>query len=133
LIYASGNTKNKPGRGVNSSIPIAAAIASYSAAEMFKYMNIKGNPLIYMDTDGVVLKKPLDPLLIGKEIGKMKLEYEIKRAVYADKKVYAVETLDGRLIKKAVGLNSKELNFQDYIDYLRGVPFKTSNNVFLVN
>ena len=45
----------------------------------------------------------------------MKLEYIIKRAVYADKNLYAVETMDNRLIKKAVGLNSTNLTFQDYI------------------
>ena len=42
-------------RGVQSSIPIAAAIAGYSAISMFQFMNIPDNPLLYMDTDSAVL------------------------------------------------------------------------------
>jgi hypothetical protein len=89
-------------------------------------MNIPGNLLLYMDTDGIVLTKPLDPIFVGPELGQMKLEYTIKRAVYASKKLYAVECTDGRLIKKAVGMNSNQLTFQDYIDYLKGKPLKTN-------
>jgi len=63
---SSGNVK-----GVQSSIPIASAIASYAAASMFKYMNIKGNNLIYMDTDSAVLEKPLSKDVIGKELLKL--------------------------------------------------------------
>jgi hypothetical protein len=113
-------------RGVDSSIPIASAISSYALLLMFKYMNIPGNLLLYMDTDGIVLSKPLDSRYVGTELGLMKLEYSIKRAVYASKKLYAVECTDGRLIKKAVGMNSNQLTFQDYIDYLNGKPLKTN-------
>ena len=55
-------------KGVQSSISIAAAIASYSAASMFPYMNLEDNNLIYMDTDSAVLEKPLSKDLIGKEL-----------------------------------------------------------------
>lgn len=63
-------------RGVQSSISIAAAIGGYSAASMFKYMNIPDNPLLYIDTDGVVLTNPLeDTASIGPNLGQMKHEY----------------------------------------------------------
>ena len=63
-------------RGVQSSISIAAAIGGYSAASMFKYMNIPDNPLLYIDTDGVVLTKSLeDTSTIGPNLGQMKHEY----------------------------------------------------------
>jgi hypothetical protein len=127
------NKRNPLFRGVDSSIPIASAISSYSYLLMFKFMNIPNNPLLYMDTDGVVLTNELDPSLVGPELGLMKLEYIIKRAVYASKKLYAVECQDGRLIKKAVGLNSKQLIFQDYIDFLAGKPFKTSSLNFNID
>jgi hypothetical protein len=113
-------------RGVDSSIPIASAISSYALLLMFKYMNIPGNLLLYMDTDGIVLSKPLNPKCVGTDLGLMKLEYSIKRAVYASKKFYAVECTDGRLIKKAVGMNSNQLTFQDYIDYFNGKSLKTN-------
>jgi hypothetical protein len=124
---------NNKVRGVESSIPISAAISSYGLISMFPFMNIPNNPLLYMDTDGVVLSKPLDNMFIGKGLGEMKLEYEIKRAVYGSKKTYAVETLDGRLIKKAVGLNSNCFTFQDYINYLKGEPLSSKLTQFKVN
>lgn len=70
---SKGNVK-----GVQSSISIAAAIASYAAASMFQYMNIKDNNLIYMDKDSAVLEQPLSKHLIGKDLGQMKLYYSIK-------------------------------------------------------
>ena len=36
-------------------------------------MNIPNNPLLYMDTDGVVTTNELDPSFVGTELGKMKL------------------------------------------------------------
>lgn len=98
-------------RGVPSAIQIAAAISGYAAASMFKYLNIEGNICHYSDTDSAVLSKELPADLVGKEIGQMKLEYVISKAVYARPKLYSVETKDGRLIKKAVGMNSRQLTF----------------------
>ena len=125
---SQGNVK-----GVQSSIPIANAIASYAAISMFPYMNIKDNNLIYMDTDSAVLEKPLSKDLIGKELGQMKLEYLIEKAVYADKKLYAVITKDGSLIKKAVGLNSNCLSYEDYVSYLNGKPLSSTNIEFITD
>jgi hypothetical protein len=47
-------------RGVPSAIQIAAAVAAYASASMFKFLNIPGNPLIYSDTDSVVPSKNIN-------------------------------------------------------------------------
>ena len=120
-------------RGVPSAIQIAGAIAGYSSASMFKFLNISGNPLIYSDTDSVVLKYKLDDQYVGKGLGKMKLEYEIKRAIYPDKKLYAVETTTNRIIKKAVGMNSKQLTIDNYFDFVKGIPLTASDMIFKVD
>lgn len=53
------------------------------------------------DTDSVVLQKPLPNNLIGKEIGQMKLEYEIKKGLFLRKKFYYILTPDGKEIIKS--------------------------------
>jgi hypothetical protein len=58
-------------------------------------------------TDSVVLEKPLPPSHVGKELGKMKLEYTIKRGIFIRKKFYAIDTVERGILKKTVGLKSK--------------------------
>jgi len=120
-------------RGVPSAIQIAAAVAGYSSMSMFKFLNIPGNPLIYSDTDSVVLKDKLDDQYVGKELGKMKLEYEIKRGIYLDKKLYAVETTNDKIIKKAVGMNSRQLSIDDYFNFVKGYSLTTSDTIFKID
>jgi hypothetical protein len=63
----------------------------------------------------------------------MKLEYKIYRAIYLDKKLYAVETTDNKIIKKAVGMNSKQLTIDNYFDFVKGIPLTTSDMTFKVD
>lgn len=72
-------------RGVPSAVHIASAIAAYSRILINEYKNIPGNPCIMSDTDSVVLTKPLSEDLTGKELGQMKLEYNIKKAIFIKK------------------------------------------------
>jgi hypothetical protein len=123
----------KKERGVPSAIQIAAAIGGYSLSSMNEYKNIPGNPCIYFDTDGIVLPKPLDAKYIGKELGQMKLEYIIDKAIYAGKKLYAVITRDGTEIIKAAGLNKKQLTFNDYENFIKGGEMSTTQNNFKVD
>lgn len=39
------------------------------------------------DTDSVILPYPLSKDLVGKELGQLKLEYNIKKAIFIRKKV----------------------------------------------
>jgi len=72
------------------------------------------------DTDSVVLTKPLSGELIGEELGQMKLEYKIKKAIFIRKKLYYILTTDGQEVIKASGLDSSKLNYKLFLDLLNG-------------
>ena len=75
LTFADSNKRK---RITPSSVQISAATSAYGRIEMYKYKNMPSNKLIYSDTDSVVLEKALDPQHVGKELGQMKLEYNVK-------------------------------------------------------
>uniref|UniRef100_A0A896YS35 DNA polymerase n=1 Tax=Coniophora puteana TaxID=80637 RepID=A0A896YS35_9AGAM len=72
----------------------------------------KNNPkynLYYTDTDSIFIDKPLSDNLVSEELGKMKLEYVLKDAVFLAPKVYAGMTDDGKFISKIKGFTDKSL------------------------
>ena len=73
----------------------------------------KGNNIYYSDTDSIVRNKPLDSDPIGKEIGKFKLDYVIKKAYFFSSKTYAINTINDEIVIKTKGVNSKELFLND--------------------
>lgn len=91
---------------LNVSVGISAAIAAYSRMTINRFKRIEGNPCFYSDTDSIVLQFPLADALIGKEIGKMKLEYgRIKEGIFLAPKVYGLLLEDGEEVVKVKGLN----------------------------
>ena len=72
-------------------VAIAAAITSWSRISLDPYKRIEYNECFYSDTDSVVLEKPLDPILISKDIGKMKLEYKIEKGLFVSPKLYSLK------------------------------------------
>jgi DNA polymerase elongation subunit (family B) len=79
----------------------------------------KNNPeinLYYSDTDSIYVNKPLAYYLINDKIlGRMKLEYVIKKAIFISPKVYYLETVDGKVIYKIKGLKHDiELNLNEF-------------------
>jgi len=107
-------------RSVPSAVHIASAIAAYARILINDYKNILGNPCIMSDTDSIVLTKPLPEELIGKELGQMKLEYEIKKAIFIRKKLYYILTPNDQVIIKASGIDSSKLNYELFLDLLNG-------------
>jgi len=71
---------------------------------MFLYKNISGVKVYYSDTDSVVTNVPLPDWMVGTELGQVKLEYVVKKAVFLAPKVYALVTEDGQEIIKVKGL-----------------------------
>ena len=73
----------------NVSIPISAAITAYARIHMsqFKIPN-QDFKLFYTDTDSIFIDKPLDKSMIGKELGKMKLEYILEKSIFITSKIY---------------------------------------------
>lgn len=84
---------------LNISVPIAAAITSYSRVFMYDFKNLKNNTVYYTDTDSIALDKPLDDKFVGTELGKMKLEYTSKKSIFLAPKVYGSLTDQGEFIK----------------------------------
>jgi hypothetical protein len=105
---------------INSSVPIASAIASYARIYINKYKLEYEKDLIYSDTDSLVLSKEINKKYVGTEIGKMKLEYQIKEGYFINPKTYYLLTNDNKEIFKGKGISSafsniKLLNKEDYI------------------
>ena len=86
---------------------------------------VKNNPnikLYYTDTDSAYVSGPLPSDLVSEtELGKFKLEYIAKRAVFLGPKFYILELEDGGLVVKVKGLNSairSTLSFDDFTSLL---------------
>ena len=94
---------------------------------MHEFSNSFDNPLIYKDTDSLVLEKPLSNELIGPAIGQFKLEHEILEAIFLRPKTYALRTAKGEIVK-AAGYPNKSLSFNDFI-YIKDNP-NTSKFIF---
>ena len=93
-LHANSLTTGEEGKeesilsNINVSIPIASAITGYSRIEMSYYKSLENINIYYSDTDSIHTDKPLPNYLIGKDIGKMKLEHIFDDAVYLAPKVY---------------------------------------------
>ena len=68
--------------GIDVNIAVASAITSCGRMWMSQVKNQTGFKLYYSDTDCVVISTKLNEALVGSELGKYKLEYEISRAVF---------------------------------------------------
>ena len=90
--------------GMDINIAIASAITVGGRVHM---SIIKNNPefnLYYSDTDSWVVDKELPSYMVGKELGQVKLEHTITRAVFLAPKVYGFITVDDQEIIKAKGI-----------------------------
>ena len=91
--------------GSDVNIAIASAITSYAREYMANVF--KNNPnfkLYYSDTDSGVTDKPLPDNMIGNQLGQLKLEHTITKAVFLAPKVYGLIEVNGNELIKAKGL-----------------------------
>lgn len=95
----------------NISIGIAAAITAYARIHMSQFKNSPDFNLFYSDTDSIVIDKPLPQNKVGKEIGLMKLENQLKEGTFIAPKVYGGVLTDGTEFTKIKG-------FKDNLSYL---------------
>lgn len=116
--------------GLEVNIAIASAITG--GGRMWMSAIFKNNPnfnLYYSDTDSGVTDAPLPEYLVGGELGQLKLEHTISRAVFLAPKVYGLLTTDGTEIIKVKGIVNEllaDIHFQDLQDLL----FKDSSKEF---
>lgn len=120
--YVNGNAKefviNK--KNTPTAVNISAAITSYARIEISKYFNLIDNTCIYTDTDSVVLQNKLPDEIIGKDLGQIKLEHEVKEGMFERNKLYYILTSEGKEIIKSSGVDSKTLKAKDFRDILQG-------------
>lgn len=100
------------------SITTAAAVLSYARIHMAKVMLFilkNGGTISYHDTDSLVtdLKLPSE-WVDQKDLGKFKLEYTIKKGFFTADKTYYIESMEGKIVKRAKNVKSKYLEYQDY-------------------
>jgi hypothetical protein len=115
----------------NISISLSAAITAYARIHMsqFKRKNNEYN-LLYSDTDSIAIDQPLPDNMIGKDLGKMKLEYIFNKAVYLGPKVYGGITTEGTEIIKVKGYKNKDQLFEDQLNVktLESLLYLDKNN-----
>lgn len=102
----------------NTNIAIAAGITAYSRINMSQFKNNPNINLYYTDTDSIYVDEDseLDLTLIDNKIlGKLKLEYICKKAIFLSPKVYCLQLESDELIYKVKGLKHKvELTMNDF-------------------
>ena len=115
--------------GLDVNIGIASAITA--GARMWMSV-LKNNPdfnLYYSDTDSVVVDKQLPEFMVGKELGQLKLEHVIERAVFLAPKVYGLVDVDGSEVIKVKGI-TKEMLADIHINDLEQLLIKDSSREF---
>jgi hypothetical protein len=111
------NLKYNEGEDYYHGVDVNVAIASAITAGARVYMSaFKNNPLFklyYSDTDSFVIDKPLPEHMVGTELGQVKLEHTIKKAIFLAPKVYGLIDVNGEEIIKVKGFTpeaAKELS-----------------------
>ena len=101
--------------------------------------------LYYSDTDSFVINKPLPSDFVNNQLGYMKLEHTISKAVFLAPKVYGLKLEDGTEIIKVKGLSHKaNINFNDLksllqkdqslvLNQVKSLRDITESNINLVN
>lgn len=108
----------------DTNVAIAAWIAASSRCHMAPFKAATKFNLYYSDTDCIVIDKPLPEELVGNNLGDLKLEHVIEKAVFLAPKVYALITDQGEEIIKVKGLtqdaiNKAKLGYNDFEQLLK--------------
>lgn len=102
--YINNNDLDKESK---TSIGIASAVTSYARSYMFNIIKDNIDNIFYTDTDSLYLSKELpNNLVSSNELGKFKLEYIFKDAIFLGPKIYAGLTIDNNYICKIKGFKN---------------------------
>ena len=114
---------------MDTNVAIASAISAYARIHMSQFKNNPNYKLYYSDTDSGVFDQPLPKELVGNQLGQMKLEHVITKAVFLAPKVYALITDQAEQIIKAKGITTdqiKGINIADFEQLL----YRDSSRIF---
>lgn len=114
--------------GTDVNVGIASAITAEARIHMTYFKNNPNFNLYYSDTDSAFLDKELPDNMVGKDLGQVKLENTINKAVFLAPKVYALETNDKTIIK-VKGLTHEEINKLSFND-IEALLIKDSSKEF---
>jgi len=122
------------GKYTQSSVPLAAAISSYARISMHPFKTLAENDWIYSDTDSIILEKELDQQWVSPyELGKMKLEYNVKEVFCLGPKFYAmvISGQPDQVIIKCAGIDSQQLSLEIIQQLMLGIEKKVNAEVML--
>jgi len=115
-------------------IAIAAMTTAYARVYMLKLklliISLGGN-LYYSDNDSLITNIALPPELVGKGIGQLKYEYEIKEGYFISNKLYALLLRDGSTVVKAKGVS--DLTFDEVKSMYLGLDIKAKKSETKLN
>jgi hypothetical protein len=89
----------KPSR--NAAVQLSAAVTAWARIHMYKWSSRPD--CYYTDTDSVVLGSPLPDEEVTSELGKMKLEYRIKKGIFLAPKSDMLQTVDDQYVMRHKG------------------------------
>ena len=104
----------------NINIAMASFVTSYARIHMSQFKNNKDFRLYYTDTDSAVLAQPLPESFVDpKVLGKMKLEYIVRKGIFLAPKLYCLLNDNNDFITKTRGLNHNiQLQLEDFENLL---------------
>ena len=112
--------------GLDVNVAIASAVTAGGRMWMSIFKNNPNFLLYYSDTDSIFVvflnNAALTEDMVGKNIGQLKLEHTIKKAVFLAPKVYAFVTVDGQEIVKVKGVTQ---------DAKSDIDFSTIDNLLV--
>jgi DNA polymerase type B, organellar and viral len=115
--------------GLDVNIGIASAITAGGRMWISQLKNNSNFNLYYSDTDSAVIDQPLPDFMVGKDLGQLKLEHTIERAVFLAPKVYGFINSESEEIIKVKGV-VKELLSDIHIQDLEQLLYKDSTKEF---
>jgi hypothetical protein len=127
-LYSYLNEKNIDisfNREVEISLPIAIFTTAYARINMSPIKLDFKDHLLYTDTDSYFLTSPLPDSMVGKELGKFKLEFIAEKCVFIAPKVYGAILTDGQEIIKIKGSKIKP-SFKQLEDILENKTLELS-------
>ena len=108
------------------SIAISSAVTSYSRIYMskIKLEILKKGSIYYTDTDSIVTDVKLGDVFVGNEIGKLKLEHEIKEGYFISNKTYCFIDSKDKTTIRTKGFNNKSLSYEDFEKLYKGIDIE---------
>ena len=130
IKVVSKNIDNEAQHRDNTSIPISAAVTAYARIHISNIkLDIlkKGGNIYYSDTDSIVTDLKLESNLVdSKQIGKLKLEHEIEKALFITNKLYCFFNKNGEFHATTKGIDKSTITYSDFVKLYNGTSVNTA-------